>query len=131
MICTISKHKAERKGYADALMLDWRGQVAECTGANIFFVKNGEIAHADAGLLPRRHHPPHRDRSRPEAPDQGDRARHHAGGAHGFEQCFIVGTAAEVTPVGEIGPYKFKVGDLTRTLRADYLNEVQPKKKAA
>ena len=49
----------------------------------------------------------------------------------GFDQCFIVGTAAEVTPVGEIGPYKFTVGDLTRTLRSDYLNEVQPKKKAA
>ena len=43
MICTLSKHAAERKGYADALMLDWRGQVAECTGANIFFVKDGEL----------------------------------------------------------------------------------------
>ena len=43
MICTISKHKAERKGYADAMMLDWQGRVAECTGANIFFVKDGKI----------------------------------------------------------------------------------------
>ncbi len=43
MICTISKHEAERKGYADALMLDWRGYVAEATGANIFFVKDGKI----------------------------------------------------------------------------------------
>jgi branched-chain amino acid aminotransferase len=49
----------------------------------------------------------------------------------GFEQCFIVGTAAEVTPVSEIGPHRFKVGELTRTLRSDYLAEVQPKKKAA
>jgi branched-chain amino acid aminotransferase len=49
----------------------------------------------------------------------------------GFENCFIVGTAAEVTPVGEIGPHHFAVSDLVRTLRADYLAEVQPKKKAA
>ena len=43
MICTISKHRAERKGYADAMMLDWQGRVAECTGANIFFIKDGKI----------------------------------------------------------------------------------------
>ena len=43
MICTISKHRAERRGYADAMMLDWQGRVAECTGANIFFVKDGKI----------------------------------------------------------------------------------------
>src|SRR5207248_5558133 len=42
-ICTISKHKAERKGYADAMMLDWQGRVAECTGANIFFIRDGKI----------------------------------------------------------------------------------------
>src|SRR5690606_28501711 len=43
MICTISKHAAENKGYADALMLDYRGRVAEATGANVFFVRDGEI----------------------------------------------------------------------------------------
>src|SRR5438270_11902199 len=43
MICTISKHKAERQGYADAMMLDWQGRVAECTGANIFFIRDGKI----------------------------------------------------------------------------------------
>ena len=43
MICTISKHKAEKKGYADAMMLDWQGRVAECTGANIFFTRDGAI----------------------------------------------------------------------------------------
>ena len=43
MICTISKHKAERKGYADALMLDWQGRVAECTGANVFFIRDGVV----------------------------------------------------------------------------------------
>lgn len=131
MICTISKHKAERKGYADAMMLDWRGQVAECTGANIFFVKNGEIhtptpdcfldgitRRTVIGLAQKRQIKVIERAIMPEE-------------LAGFEQCFIVGTAAEVTPVGEIGPYKFSVGDLTRTLRADYLNEVQPKKKAA
>jgi branched-chain amino acid aminotransferase len=131
MICTISKHKAERKGYADALMLDWRGQVAECTGANIFFVKNGEIhtptpdcfldgitRRTVIGLAQKRQI---KVNERAIMPDE----------LKSFEQCFIVGTAAEVTPVGEIGPYKFAVGDLTRALRSDYLNEVQPKKKAA
>jgi branched-chain amino acid aminotransferase len=131
MICTISKHKAERKGYADALMLDWRGQVAECTGANIFFVRNGELhtptpdcfldgitRRTVIGLAQKRQI---KVVERAIMPDE----------LRTFEQCFIVGTAAEVTPVGEIGPYKFKVGDLTRTLRSDYLNEVQPKKKAA
>jgi branched-chain amino acid aminotransferase len=131
MICTISKHKAERKGYADALMLDWRGHVAECTGANIFFVKNGELhtptpdcfldgitRRTVMGLAQKRQI---KVIERAIMPDE----------LKTFEQCFIVGTAAEVTPVGEIGPYKFKVGDLTRALRSDYLDEVQPKKKAA
>jgi branched-chain amino acid aminotransferase len=131
MICTISKHKAERKGYADALMLDWRGRIAECTGANIFFVKNGELhtptpdcfldgitRRTVMGLAQKRQI---KVVERAIMPDE----------LKTFEQCFIVGTAAEVTPVGEIGPYKFKVGDLTRTLRSDYLDEVQPKKKAA
>ena len=131
MICTISKHKAERKGYADAMMLDWRGRVAECTGANIFFVKNGEIhtptpdcfldgitRRTVIGLAQKRQIKVIERAIMPEE-------------LAGFEQCFIVGTAAEVTPVGEIGPYKFTVGDVSRMLRTDYLNEVQPKKKAA
>jgi branched-chain amino acid aminotransferase len=49
----------------------------------------------------------------------------------GFEQCFIVGSAAEVTPVSEVGPYRFEVGDITKTLRSDYLAAVLPKKAAA
>ncbi len=48
MTCTIEKHRAERAGYADALMLDWRGRVAECTGANIFFIKDGALHTPDA-----------------------------------------------------------------------------------
>ncbi len=131
MICTLSKHEAERKGYADAMMLDWRGQVAECTGANIFFVKDGEIHTPVAdcfldGITRRTVMELARRRQikvteRVIMPDE----------LSGFESCFIVGTAAEVTPVGEIGPHKFVVSDMLRTLRADYLSEVQPKKKAA
>jgi branched-chain amino acid aminotransferase len=131
MIATLSKHEAERKGYADAMMLDWRGRVAECTGANIFFVKNGEI-HTPTpdcfldGITRRTVMALARKRQikvteRAIMPDE----------LAGFENCFIVGTAAEVTPVGEIGPYNFAVSDMVRTLRADYMAEVQPKKKAA
>jgi branched-chain amino acid aminotransferase len=131
MICTLSKHAAERKGYADAMMLDWRGQVAECTGANIFFVKNGEL-HTPTpdcfldGITRRTVIELARKRQikvteRAIMPDE----------LGSFEQCFIVGTAAEVTPVGEIGPWRFEVGDLVRTLRSDYLEEVQPKRRAA
>ena len=81
MICTISKHRAERKGYADALMLDWQGRVAECTGANVFFIKDGVHPHADRRLLPRRHHAPDGDRPRQAPRHRGDRAADHAGGA--------------------------------------------------
>lgn len=130
MICTISKHKAEKKGYADALMYDWRGYVAEATGANVFFVKDGvlhtptpdcfldgitrrtviELAKRRGYQLVERHIKPEE--------------------LEGFEQCFICGTAAEVTPVSEIGPYTFTPGDITLTLMNDYAEEVQPKKAA-
>ena len=81
MICTIEKHRAERAGYNDALMLDWRGQIAEATGANIFFVKDGVLHTPTARLLPRRHHAPHRDRPRQAARTESHRAGDHAGGA--------------------------------------------------
>ncbi|NBN63279.1 branched-chain amino acid aminotransferase [Pannonibacter tanglangensis] len=120
MICTLSKHEAENKGYADALMLDWRGQVAEATGANVFFVQDGRI------------HTP-----KPDCFLDGITRRTVIGLARargfeviervilpeelgGFEQCFLTGTAAEVTPVSEIGPYSFTVGDITTTLLRDY-----------
>ncbi len=130
MICTLSKHAAEAKGYADALMLDWRGRVAECTGANIFFVKDGKVMTPtpDCFLdgITRRTAIELLERrgveviTRTIMPDEmGD-----------FEQCFITGTAAEVTPVSEIGPYRFAVGDLVRTLMDDYMAEVQPKVRA-
>lgn len=131
MICSISKHKAERAGYADALMLDWRGRVAECTGANIFFTKDG-VLHtplADAFLngitrqtvieLAKRRGIEVQERIiMPE--ELGS-----------FEECFITGTAAEVTPVGEIADWRFTPGAITKALMADYTAEVQPKAAAA
>ncbi|MEZ5839557.1 MAG: branched-chain amino acid aminotransferase [Hyphomicrobiales bacterium] len=131
MICTISKHAAERKGYADAMMLDWRGQVAECTGANIFFVKDGKIhtPKPDCFLdgITRR---TVIDLARRRGFELIERAIMPEE-LEGFEQCFITGTAAEVTPVSEIGPYNFVVGEMTQTLMDDYMAEVQPKAAAA
>ena len=127
MICTISKHKAEAKGYADALMLDWRGQVAEATGANVFFVKDGAIHTPKPdcfldGITRRTVIGLAKDRGievieRAIMPEEME----------GFEQCFVTGTAAEVTPVSEIGPYRFEVGDMTVSLMRDYEALVRPK----
>ena len=120
MICTLSKHEAERKGYSDAMMLDYRGYVAEATGANIFFIKDGVIhtptpdcflngitrqavikLMQERGLdVVERHIEPQELES--------------------FEQCFLTGTAAEVTPVAEIGPYRFEVGELTKEMVRAY-----------
>ncbi|MGI9351754.1 MAG: branched-chain amino acid aminotransferase [Rhizobiaceae bacterium] len=120
MICTLSKHAAEEKGYADALMLDWRGHVAEATGANVFFVKDGvihtptpdcflngitrqtviELAKArqievvERTILPE---------------EMAD-----------FEECFLTGTAAEVTPVSEIGEFSFTPGQISKFFMEDY-----------
>jgi branched-chain amino acid aminotransferase len=125
MICTISKHAAEAKGYTDAMMFDWRGQVAEATGANVFFVKDGElhtptpdcflngITRQTVIELARRRQIKVNERAI--MPDE----------MAGFEQCFLAGTAAEVTPVSEIGPYRFDVGDITQALMTDYENEVR------
>ena len=131
MICTISKHKAERKGYADALMLDWQGRVAECTGANIFFIQDGQIhtpiadcflagitRQAAIDLAKRRGIEVVERRIMPEELTT-------------FSECFITGTAAEVTPVSEIAQWRFKPGKITEQLMADYTAEVQPKGKAA
>jgi branched-chain amino acid aminotransferase len=120
MICTLSKHAAERKGYNDALMFDYRNQIAEATGANVFFVQDGKI-HTPTpdcfldGITRRTVVGLARKRGievveRAIMPDEME----------GFEQCFLTGTAAEVTAVGEIGPYNFVVGDITKTLRSDY-----------
>jgi branched-chain amino acid aminotransferase len=124
MICTMAKHAAENRGYADALMFDWRGQVAEATGANAFFVKDGAL------------HTP-----TPDCFLDGITRRTVIGLAqkHGidvierkiwpeelesFEQFFLTGSAAEVTPVASAGPWNFEVGALTLQLRSDYLDLV-------
>jgi branched-chain amino acid aminotransferase len=131
MICTISKHRAERNGYADALMLDWQGRVAECTGANVFFIRDG-IVHTPTAdcfldgitrrtvieLAQRRGFEVQERRIMPD--ELGS-----------FNECFITGTAAEVTPVSEIGPYRFQPGNMTRVLMEDYTDEVTPKARAA
>jgi branched-chain amino acid aminotransferase len=125
MICTISKHKAEKKGYADAMMLDWRGRVAECTGANIFFTKDGQIHTplADCflnGIT--------RQTVIELAKEQGmtvNERRIMPDELPSMNECFIVGSAAEVTPVKEIGPYSFTPGNMSRTLMDSYSNLVR------
>ncbi len=124
-ICTHAKDKAERMGYNDALMLDYRGLVAEATGANVFFAKDGAL------------HTP-----TPDCFLDGitrrtviDLAREHGITVHeraieldeldGFEECFLTGTAAEVSPVSEIGDYRFEVGDIAKTMMFAYTDLVQ------
>jgi branched-chain amino acid aminotransferase len=131
MICTISKHRAERRGYADALMFDWQGRVAECTGANVFFVKSGTIHTpiADcflAGIT----RATVIDLARQRGFEVVER-RILPAELSEFDECFITGTAAEVTPVGEIGPRRYKPGALTAALIDAYTEEVNPRTKAA
>lgn len=131
MICTIEKHRAERAGYSDALMLDWRGRVAECTGANIFFVKDGVVHTPEAdcflnGITRRTVIDLAKARGitvveRVIMPEE----------LGSFSECFITGTAAEVTPVSEIGEHKYKPGSISETLLNDYMELVKPKKRAA
>jgi branched-chain amino acid aminotransferase len=120
MICTMSKHAAEAKGCSDAMMFEYRGYVAEATGANIFFVKDGEVHTplADAflnGITRQTVIAMLRDmqivvHERHIMPEE----------LEGFEQCWLTGTAAEVTPVGQIGTYNFEVGDLTKRVAMEY-----------
>ncbi len=131
MICTISKHAAEAKGYADALMLDYRGLVAEMTGANVFFVKEG-VLHTPTpdcfldGITRRTVMELARRRGYEIVERQIELEE-----LAGFTECFITGTAAEVTAVREIGPYRFTPSQITQTLMDDYSAEVQPKVSAA
>ncbi len=121
MICTMSKHAAEEKGCSDALFMDWEGYVAEATGANVFFIKDGEVHTPladrfldgitrrtiiqmlkDSGVTV------HERRIKPEE-------------VAGFQECFLTGTAAEVTPVAQIGDdWHFQVGAMTRKISDDY-----------
>ncbi len=125
MICTVSKHAAEKAGYDDALMLDWRGYVAETTGANVFLVRDGAIhtpkpdcfldgitrrtvmglARAAGFEVIERHIP---------AEELGT-----------FSEVFITGTAAEVTPVSEIGEHKYQPSNITFSLMDDFSRMVR------
>ncbi|MFW2588899.1 branched-chain amino acid aminotransferase [Sagittula sp. SSi028] len=120
MICTTSKHAAEAKGCSDALFMDYRGYVAEATGANIFFVKDGEVhtplpdcflngltRQTVIEMLKTKGLTVHERHIMPEE-------------LEGFEQCWLTGTAAEVTPVGQIGDYTFEVGAITKEIAQDY-----------
>ncbi|WP_417723433.1 branched-chain amino acid aminotransferase [Salipiger sp.] len=120
MICTMAKHAAEAKGCSDAMMFDYRGYVAEATGANIFFVKDGEVhtplpdcflngltRQTVIKLLKEKGITVHERHIMPEELD-------------GMQQCWLTGTAAEVTPVGQIGDWTFEVGALTRDIAETY-----------
>ena len=125
MICTLAKHAAEREGFADAMMLDWRGFVAEATGANVFFVKDGVLhtptpdcfldgitRKAVIGLAAEKGFEVVVRHIRPEELTD-------------FSECFIVGTAAEVTPVRQVGEYRFTPGNQTLALMDDFANLVR------
>lgn len=120
MIATLSKQYAEDRGFNDALMFDWRGQVAEATGANAFFIRDGVIhtptpdcfldgitRQTVIGLAKRRGVEVVERAIWPEELES-------------FEQFFLTGSAAEVTSVGSAGPWNFEVGDLSRQLAKDY-----------
>ena len=120
MICTMAKHEAEAKGCSDAMMYDYRGYVAEATGANIFFVRDG-VVHTPKpdcflnGLTRQTVISMLKDKQievqeRHILPEE----------LHDFDQCWLTGTAAEVTPVGQIGDFTFRVGNLTRAISEDY-----------
>jgi branched-chain amino acid aminotransferase len=126
MICTIEKHRAEAAGYSDALMFDWRGRIAEATGANIFLVKDGVIHTPDPdcfldGITRRSVIALAKKRGfevveRAIVPEELD----------DFSEVFITGTAAEVTAVAEIGPHRFTPGKITEMLMHDYMALVRP-----
>ena len=125
MICTVSKHEAEAKGCSDALMLDYRGYVAEATGANVFFVHDGVV------------HTPKPDCFLNGITRQTVMRMLHERGIEtierhieldeleNFTECWLTGTAAEVTPVGRIGNYSFEVGPITKDIANGYDNIVR------
>lgn len=120
MICTLSKHSAEREGYADALMLDYRGHVAEATGANVFFLQDGAL-HTPTpdcflnGITRQTTIKLARARNievieRTIMPEE----------LGSFSECFITGSAAEITPVSEIAGIHYKPGAVSEALVNDY-----------
>ncbi len=124
MICTLSKHEAEKNGYADALMLDYKGRVSESTGSNIFFVINGEI-HTPVpdcflnGIT--------RKTVIDIAKDQGIKVVEreiYPDEVTNADEIFLTGSAVEVTPVGKIDNLVFKVGDITKKISNLYMEKV-------
>jgi branched-chain amino acid aminotransferase len=124
MICTLSKHQAESEGFDDAIMLDYRGRVAEATGANVFFTKDGVIhtptpdcfldgitRRTVIGLAKARGIEVVERAIMPE--EMAD-----------FDECFLTGTAAEVTPVQSIDDYKFTPSNICKLMIGDYENTV-------
>ena len=127
MICTLSKHEAEAEGFDDALMLDYRGRVAEATGANIFFVQDGKLHTPDPdcfldGITRRTVI----DLAKARGIEVIERAIMPEEMAN-FTECFLTGTAAEVTPVGCIDDYKFAPGEICQQLIEDYEHFVRRK----
>ena len=126
MICTLAKHEAEQKGFQDALMLDYRGYVAEATGANVFFIDAEGVLHtpvADCFLngITRRtviamaQSMQMKVVERHIMPEEMSDMR----------ECFLTGTAAEVTPVSRIGDYQFTPSDISRALVDGYEKTVR------
>ncbi|MEL6745028.1 MAG: aminotransferase class IV, partial [Pseudomonadota bacterium] len=114
------------KGYADAMMFDYRGRVAECTGANVFFTKDGKL-HTPTpdcfldGITRQTVIRLAKDRQI-EVVERAIMPEEMAE----FEECFITGSAAEVTPVSEIGPYNFAPGHISQAMMDDYMSAVTP-----
>ena len=131
MICTLSKHEAERDGYTDSLMLDHEGNVAEATGANIFFKDKDEVLHTPIpdsfldGITRRTVIDIAKSKNikvieRKISPDE----------LKNFSGCFLTGTAAEVTPVSKIANHEFKVCNTIIGLSDSYQLIVRKKKAA-
>ena len=131
MICTLAKHKAEAAGYQDALMYDYRGYVAEATGANVFIAIDGKLhtPTADCFLngLTRQTAIELARRNGIEVIERHIQPDELAKGT----EVFLTGTAAEITPVGEIGPHRFTPGQICKTLIDAYSAEVRKEPKAA
>ncbi|MGL4962210.1 MAG: branched-chain amino acid aminotransferase [Inquilinus sp.] len=131
MICTLAKHKAEAAGYQDALMYDYRGYVAEATGANVFLAIDGKLhtPTADCFLngLTRQTAIELARRNGIEVIERHIQPEELAKGT----EVFLTGTAAEITPVGEIGPHRFTPGQICKTLIDAYSAEVRKEPKAA
>jgi branched-chain amino acid aminotransferase len=125
MICTLSKHAAEREGFADAMMVDYRGYVAEATGANVFFVRDGALVTPipDCFLdgITRRSVMALARSKGVDVIERHIRPEELAG----FSECFIVGTAAEVTPVSRVGDFRFKPSNISLSLMDDFARLVR------